>query len=276
MSSTYTTNMNLRKPEHRDPETLETWDAVINANMDIVDEAFGLRQYVEQNYIANADSHCQSLNKLDMGLKDVADLAPTANQKAALVGEGTPSASNKFVTKSYARPEQKVVLFPEFAGATFAEASGGLNTGELITDSELQGNSRFNFYEWLSAEVVLNNYDILVQWKVPATFLNWTTTANKALVIDLKTDSTDILLNKASIQLQKDGSAPTSTLSDKVGTVGGAWNAERLGNEVIYFDQSNAILSSLTAGDTLNIKITLNSKSSSKIRIGAISLRYIG
>jgi hypothetical protein len=180
------------------------------------------------------------------------------------------------VTKSYARPEQKVVLFPEFAGATFSKASGGLNTGELSTDSEMQGNSRFNFYEWLSAETVLNNYDILVQLKIPMTFLNWTLTANKALTIDIKTDSTDTLLNHVDVEIQKDGVATVSTLTDKKSSVAGAWNAERLGNEVIYFDQSDPVLESLGAGDTLNIKITLNSKNSNKVRIGAISLRYSG
>ena len=39
MSSTYTINLGLRKPLHRDPETLESWDQVINNNMDLIDAA---------------------------------------------------------------------------------------------------------------------------------------------------------------------------------------------------------------------------------------------
>ena len=276
MGSTYTNNLGLRKPEHRDPETVESWDGVLNNNFDLIDLAFGLRQYTEQNYISNSDSHSDSINKLDMVAKDVSDLAPTADQKAALVGEGVPNASNKYVTKSYARPEQTVVLFPEFLGCTFSEAPGGANVGNITTDSEVITDRRFNFYEWLSAEIILNNYDLVVQWKVPATFLNWTATPNKALIIDINTDSITPADSHVDVELQKDGVALLSTLSNKVSIVATAWNAERFGNEVVYFGGADPVLYSLTPGDVLNIRITLHSKNSNKVKVSAITLRFGG
>lgn len=37
MGSTYTPNLGFRKPEHRDPETYESWDEVLNSNFDIAE-----------------------------------------------------------------------------------------------------------------------------------------------------------------------------------------------------------------------------------------------
>jgi hypothetical protein len=275
MGSTYTSNLGLRKPEHRDPETLETWDGVLNANFDLLDIAFGSRQYIEQNYITNTDSLAQSLDKLDQKIKRVNDLTPTQNQKDALVGEGTPALANKYVTKSFVRFDKREVWFPEFPGATFSATPAVGNTGALSTDSEMVGNRRFNFYEWLSAEATLQSYDIVVQWKVPATFVNFTSVANKALVIDLTTDSSTPANCHVDVELQKDGVATLSTLSDKV-SPDGSWRVERLNNEIIYFGASNPILASLIIGDVLNIRITLNSKNSNKVKVGAITFGYVG
>jgi len=75
MSSTYTTNLGLRKPAHQDPDTYETWDQVLNNNFDTIDAVFGARSYTEKNYILNSDSHSQSLDKLDIALKDVSGVA---------------------------------------------------------------------------------------------------------------------------------------------------------------------------------------------------------
>lgn|SRR4030043_545265 len=274
MGSTYTTNLGLRKPAYKDSETYEAWDQVINPNWDIIDAVFGNRNYTEQNYISNSDSHTASIDKLDMQLKDTTDSAPTADQKDALVGEGTPSSANKYVTKDYVRVSRREILHPEFSGATFALDGGGANTGTLVPDSEVSGNYIYNHYKWLSAEVALNTYDICIQWKIPETWLGFD--AN-ALIVDIKTEEAASTNNKVDVILQKDGVAGTVSVTDQFSTVAATWYSERESNELIVFTQANLETTlGLVAGDVINITIRMYSKDSRYVKIGAVTIQYTG
>jgi hypothetical protein len=169
------------------------------------------------------------------------------------------------------------VLFPEFPGATFTLSPGGANLGTLTTDKEDYGNYYYNHYKWISDQITMQNYDIVIQWRVPETFLNLLATANKALIIDLSTQENTTTNNKVDVILSKDGSIlTTSTLANKVSTVAGVWYSERVGNEVVKFDATDPILSGLVAGDTLNIVIRMYSKNSKTVKIGAITIQYTG
>lgn len=282
MSSTYTNNLGLRKPANKDPVTFDAWDVSINGNMDSVDTAFGNRNYAEQNYISNADSHTASIDKLDMGLKDAADLAPTSDQQDALTGEGTPSVTNKYVTKSYVRMARKEILFPEFQSATFALSGSGTNVGLLSTNSEASGNYIYNYYKWVNTtEVAFQDYDISIQWRVPETFLSWHPT--EALIVDICTQEADLTNNKVKVFLSEDGSGVAQTSSGEIcSNVAATWNSEREGTELIYFTDGDTNLANIAtdaaAGtfDTLNIVIRMYSKASKYVKIGAITLQYIG
>lgn len=274
MGSTYTPNLGLRKPANKDTETYDAWEQVVNGNLDIIDLAFGNRAYTEQNYIANSDSHSQSLNKLDMKLKDLADVAPTSDQKAALAGEGTPSGSNLYTTKSYVRMARKRILFPEFPSAVFCLDGGGANVGTLLTNSEVSGNYIYNHYKWLSAEATLQTYDISIQYRIPETFLSFN--AARALIVDICTEEAANTNNKMDVILSKDGTAGTSSSTGNFSTVAATWYSEREGNEIVVFTSGDAVLSTLSAGDTLNILIRMYSKSSKYVKIGAVTIQYEG
>jgi len=265
MSSTYTPYLGLRKPEHRDPETYDSWDLVVNTNMDQIDTAFGERQYTEQNYILNSDPHSLSLDKLDMKLKDVSDLAPTADEKNALSGG---SSSNPFVKLNDVQGNKSLILFPEFAGGTF-QASGSNNTGNITVGSELISNVRHNFYKWLSSEGTIQNYDIFVQVKIPDGWTGWRTSGDTSgLKIAIKTEDTDPANSHVGITLQKDGSAPGSILDNQKSDSAEVW-------KTISIAKTDPVLSTLGAGDTLNIQITMNSLGK-YVEIGAITLQYVG
>ena len=274
MASNYTENLNLRKPSHRDPETFESWDQVLNSNFDVIDAVFGSRSYTEENYIDHTDSHGESLNKLDIALKDVSDTAPTINQKAALDGEGTPSATNKYATKDYVRVSRKEVFFPEFAGATFVASPGGANTGNMTTDMETHNDFNYNFYKWVSDEVTFQSYDISFQWRVPETFLNFNDIA--AIIVDICTEDDSTADNKIDIILSKDGSATTSSITYIVSETAGDWASEREGNIIAEFFDDNVVISNLAPGNTLNILIRMYSQNSKYVKIGAITIEYVG
>lgn len=285
MSSTWTPNLALQKPEHRDPDTYYSWDTVVNSNMDKVDAFLGQKTYTEQNFISNGDSITQSLDKLDIELQDAVDLLPTQDQHDALPGPTgyAPSSANPYVTLSYltAAPggvDKKEVLHPEYAGATFALAPGGLNTGTLTTNSEViiygGNNYRFNYYQWTSSETDLNAYDVICQWTVPPNFLNFSTTSFRALQIDFKTQANDPTLSKIDVEISKDGVNTTSSLSNLTSPT--LWYCNRFATATAIFDRSNAVLSTLSGGNTLNIRITMTAKDSYYVRVGAITIQYRG
>jgi hypothetical protein len=130
------------------------------------------------------------------------DLHLTQDQHDALTGEGTPSTTNLYVTKSYVRMARKEILFPEFQSATFTAEPFGANIGTLRTDSEAYGDYIYNFYKWLSAEVTMQSYAISVQWRVPETWLNWNTSA---MIVDICTEEDAVTNNKIDVIIRKDG-----------------------------------------------------------------------
>jgi len=251
MSSTYTVNLGLRKPEHRDPETVESWDAVINNNLDLIDAAFGSRSYTAkaQTYIASTDPHSLSLNKLAEALKDVAD-----------TGGGGGAV------------DRKVVLFPEFSGGTFTSTESN-NLGTLVTNADVVGNYVFNHYNWQSSEITLQSYEISVQWRVPETWVSWLA---ESLFVDISTKDTDNTNCKVDVTISKDGIPGNSAVTGIVSAVAEDWYAERLGNALISFSNANPIIQLLGAGDTLNILIKMYSQSNNYVKIGAITIGFHG
>jgi hypothetical protein len=281
MSSNYTPNLGLKKPVYRDPDTFNAWDVVVNTNMDTVDSAFGNRNYTEQNYITNSDTHTASINKLDMGLKDASDLAPTQAEKDALTASlpDLPSGANKYVTQDYIRFARKEVLYPEFQSATFKVSGSTTNTGTLSTNAETHSDFVYNYYKWVSTEAAFQDYDISVQWRVPETFESWH--ATKALIIDLCTKEGATTNCKAKVILSIDGSVAAPTDSGEIaGTSGDDWCSEREANQVIVFPATDLTLDNLVIGDTLNIIIRMYSKengtSDGYVKIGAITFQYTG
>ncbi len=280
MASTYTTNLSLRKPEHRDPDTVESWDAVVNNNMEIIDTAVGARTYTEDNYIHDGEALATSLNALDMNLKDVANLAPdTADKHNALAGAGTPSGANPYTTKSYVdgltQFVRKMVLFPEFVGATFTEGSGAAHTGTMTTDVELTGtNFLYNYYKWLSSEGTLQKYDIVCQFRIPESFVSLAT--NKCIVVDLCTEEIATTNNAVDVTVSKDGVVTTASTTGNTSAVAATWASEREGSSVAYFDAVDVGALAFAAGSTVNVRITMYSQASKYVKLGAITFQYTG
>ena len=162
--------------------------------------------------------------------------------------------------------ETKVIHFPEYVGATFCATPGGANAGYMLTDSELYGNKRWNFYWWYSDEAILQNYDIIFQYKIPS----WNIGVKK-LTIDLWTESPSATITHIDVELHKDGTTLYSTLSNLVSD-DDSWKAERSGNAVAVFEETDIVLKELEPDDFLNVRITLNSKNSYSVTIGAITI----
>ena len=286
MASTYTLNLGLRKPEHRDPETVESWDGVINNNLDIIDVAVGDRTYSEHNYIHNSEALSISLNNLDIALKDVSDSIPaiTAPQFAALFGPGAypPTGANPYATINYVRISRKEVLSPEYVGAVLSPTPAVPNVGTMTSSSDLIISGglayRYNYYKWVSSVLTpLQKYDIMVQWQVPSTFLGFNTTPGKALILDIRTDSAVAADCCVDIELHKDRmayAAPTVyTWPVPAVTASDVWQGEKQGPVVIGVSSTDLAPLGLLPGDVLNIRITMSSLANHVVKVGAITIQ---
>ena len=285
---TRTPYLSFKKLDHRDTDYPD-WGTPQNDNMNITDLAFGDLQYTEENYVTDStppapptpisvvESQSVSLDNLDMQLMDIASSMPTTDQKLALVGEGTPATGNKYATKSYVDIARKLVLFPECGGSTLTNIySGGNENGNMTATKEASGNYAYNHYKWLSCvDTAWEIYSILIQWKVPETFVSFLATANKALIVDIKTEEAADTSNKIDVVLQKDGVATTSSITGKFSTVAATWYSEKESNELIGFDATDAVLASLSPGNTLNIVIKMYSKLK-YCKVGAVTIQFTG
>ena len=247
MSHTHTTNLDLVLPEHRDPDTVESWDSVINGNMGIIDVAFGNRAaystvaQAPPASLASSDSHSQSLNKLAEAIN------------------GLPGAVSR-----------SDILFPEYQGAVFTP-SGTDNIGTMTSD-KVDATNRYNYYEWLNdTEGTLQSYDISVKWQVPWTWSSWQSTA---LRIDICTEDTVLTNCKVDATICKDGALATTFPATPWATpvassVAGTWGTQ------ITFTSANLASLSLVAGSVLNILIRMYSLNY-YVRVGNVTLSYVG
>ena len=164
--------------------------------------------------------------------------------------------------------EVKIIHFPEYVGATFAATPGGANAGYMLTDSEVDGNFRWNYYWWYSDQSTLQNYDIVFQYKIPL----WSAGVKK-LTVDLWTGSANALITHVDVELHKDGTALYSTLENLVSD-DDSWKAERTNNAVAVFTETDTVLKELEPGNFLNVRITLNSKNLYDVTVGAITIEF--
>ena len=299
MASTYTSNLVLRKPENRDPETFDTWDQSVNGNMDLIDAAFGARSYTVQNVIQNSDTHSQSLDKLDQAVGavpfpvgpsgDLQSRSPTVDQKAALIGPVShlPSVTNPYATVNWvalgAPIARKIILSPEYPGGVLWADGAVITAGSLTSDFEFYplpppgAGFGYNFYKWVSTAVFQETYYVVIRWRVPESFTGFRTTANKALIVDIATEDTGTNAQIDAAIFKDTGGVPIfSNLSLISSTVAGVWYSERVGNEKVFYDATDPVLASIGAGDVLVMQIAMNSQNNKWAKIGDITIQYNG
>ena len=185
-------------------------------------------------------------------------------------GEGT------FELQGNARHVKVVRLSPEYANVVFY-ADGTNNLGTLTSGVDTQNNHYYTYYQWSTSQTTLQDYDVYVRWPVPMEFDGFPVGTDDALVVDIATATTSSTDNAVDVTLYKDGTAGSSSIIDKVSTTAGVWMTDQEGTAVIKFDDSDAVLSSLSAGDVLVIRITLkaNDTNSGWAKVGSIRIKYL-
>ena len=170
---------------------------------------------------------------------------------------------------SLAERNANLAFYPEYPGAVMTPSESNNDPGTLgmTSDSEVVSNVRHNYYEWSSTIATgLQSYDVVLQIPIPFNFTGFQTGVNVALTLDIKTEENAATNNKLDVTINRDGQATTSSLTDQKSASAATW-------ETIGFDETDAVLAAVVAGETLNVAIRLYSQNSKYVRIGKINLQ---
>lgn len=189
--------------------------------------------------------------------------SPTTNRLYSLSGvlywNGIAISSG--LVSGWAAPV--MVFQPEYEGAVLS-ADGGDNAGTMTSDNTGSAGSWMNYYEFVSSEASLNDYDIRVRFILPADFNAWDT---NAIVFDYVTESVTNTDNKVdySVYLESSGSADDSDTANVSG-VAGTWTTTTIAGANL--GDCNA------AGETCLLVIQMYSKDDNYVRVGDITFDY--
>jgi hypothetical protein len=165
--------------------------------------------------------------------------------------------------------EANITLYPEYPGAVMTPSGSNNDPGTLgmTSDSEVVNDVRYNYYEWKSSIATpLQSYDVALQIPIPLNFTGFQVGTSVALTIDIKTEETAATNNDIDITINRDGQSAHSHLTSQRSGTAATWTT-------VGYDETDAVLEAVAAGETLNVLIRLYSMASKYTRIGKINLQ---
>jgi hypothetical protein len=211
-------------------------------------------------------SHDDVADAVSKKHSDALDHSNASDHAAATAGPGIAVDGQEI---SLLERNADLTLYPEYPGAVLTASGSDNDPGTLgmTSDSEVVSNVRHNYYEWKSdVATPLQSYDISVQIPIPANFTGFQAGTNVALTLDIKTEENAATNNAIDITINRDGQATTSALTAQKSATAATW-------ETIGFDETDAVLAAVAAGETLNVLIRLYSMASKYARVGKINLK---
>jgi len=179
-----------------------------------------------------------------------------------------------------ARPSKQIVLSPEYAGAILTASASATTDGSMTSDASASATlSNFRtYYEWSSAQAILQDYTVAVRVTLPQDFSDWNTTAGNAMHINFNTASTvvatnrlDALIYNTDSSLTKPGN-PVVYQQAQVSATEKTWKTLDI-DRADLIDNAEALD---TAGETMIIYLKMYSSGTyNYTQVGDIVLNYL-
>lgn len=174
---------------------------------------------------------------------------------------GIASVTDRRVTQSDDREHSILdVLHPGYPSSSY-DADGSGNVGQLSVDYD--ASAKTNFYQWTSTKGALNDYDIVLRYTLPQTFVRWQATP---ITLYYKTSSGDAAQSKAEITMEDTAGNAVSLNGSSANLASTSWTSTGL-----TFGGSPT----WTAGGSFVIRIRMSSKDASTVHIGDLQLRFV-
>ncbi|HEX8923548.1 MAG TPA: hypothetical protein VF828_02340 [Patescibacteria group bacterium] len=191
----------------------------------------------------------------------------------------TMNPSGGITMTGTARPSKKIVLSPEYAGASISRDDGTNNNGSMTSDNILNTGAGGwkNYYEWTSTQAIIQDYSVLVRVTLPNDFDSWETGScpgsTCAMEVNYQTGVGTTDVNYVAVRVNSDTDTPGTAICTLAGAGSTTWTS--------YGCPSSTLTSGSspqwgTAGSTsiIRIKLAANNTGSAAARVGDIVLRY--
>lgn len=171
------------------------------------------------------------------------------------------TATGKITKYGTARNTKKIALTAEYTGSVLDAGTGSNNSGVMTSSVDL--TNRMNYYKWTTTQGTVQTYDTVIQIPIPTDFDGWA--SSNPLAISTYTDDT----SEGIISLEA---------RDSTGTVQCNFVDVTPGSTNTWATNTSACTLSTgtyTAGDTMTLRVRMQSASGGDTRIGNINLSYL-
>jgi len=158
---------------------------------------------------------------------------------------------------------KKAVFKPDYDGATL-RPDGTNNKGKIVENYEdLGGAAKRNFYEWRTQQVVMQDIDIIISFRLPLDFVSFT---GAPLSLDYRMSDGVIANNRLDVAFY-DTTGAAVVLTGGSALANGSWTTTN-----ITFGGGETF----TAGDTVTLILRLSSTNAGFVRVSDVVLNYNG
>lgn len=172
------------------------------------------------------------------------------------------STSTGEITKfGNARNTKKITLNAEYTGSVLDAGTGSSNTGTMTSSVDL--TNRMNFYNWTTSQPSPNNYDVVVQVPLPNDFDGWA--SSNPLSIATRTSNTSN--GTITLEARDSTNAVRCNFVNVTPSTADTWSTN---NSACTLGTGT-----YTAGDSITLRIRMQSQSGANIRAGDINLSYL-
>jgi len=163
---------------------------------------------------------------------------------------------------------ETVRLKPHFPGAVAEAIGGGSHRGKIqshFVDTDGNGGpNNYSYYEWTTKQGAMNDYDIVVRWRLPDDFVSWQATP---IVFRYKTLTANVAQNKLDVSIDDTTGTNIAGLTGGANLVNNAWTTTNIG-----FGGGGTF----TAGSEITIYIKMSATSAGSAFVGDFAFNYNG
>lgn len=159
-------------------------------------------------------------------------------------------------------------LKPHFPGAVAEALGAGSHRGKIqshFVDADGPGGpNNFSYYQWTTKQGGVNDYDIVLRWRLPDDFVSWQATP---LVFRYKTLTANLAQNKLDVSIDDTTGTNIAGLTGGANLVNNAWTTTNIG-----FGGGGTF----TAGSEITIYIKMSATNAGDALVGDFAFNYNG
>lgn len=159
-------------------------------------------------------------------------------------------------------------LKPHFPGAVAEAMGAGGHRGKIqshfVDTDGVGGPNNFSYYEWTTKQPAIQDYDIVLRWRLPDDFVSWQATP---IVFQYRTNTLNLANNRIDVTIEDSLGQNIGTLAGNSGLVNSAFTTTNIG-----FGGGGIFI----AGSEITIYIKMSATNAGAAYVSDLTFNYIG